>query len=212
MTRHALRRVATGVPAAALVLGALVGCGGEDGTGPSATSAADPADAADPLGDGSGGGLAEEVQEAGSSSGGAGQSLVRVDGQEYPFSFHGFTADDGAATINGVSEVCDPDFLGAGFLAEGYLVDDTGEVVFDNSVLAGRVRLTLPAPGNEATVPADVSVQVVADGIDAADTLGEGVPGDFTVDGATASGRFEVPRRGTSRTTYDVELEVTCPQ
>ena len=90
-------------------------------------------------------------------------------------------------------------------------MDDTGEVVVNNSIVAGRIRLSLPTSGHEDEVPTEVSVLIVEDAIDGEDTVGAGVTGDFTVDGSTASGRFEVPHRGASGATYDVEVDVTCP-
>lgn len=146
-----------------------------------------------------------------STSADGGDTRVVVDGKAYRFAFHGLTIDEGAAAMNGVSEVCDPAFMGAAFRAEGYLVDDSDDVVVDNSILAGRIRLTLPTPGHEGEIPAEVSVLIVEDAIDGEDTLANGVPGEFTVDGDTASGRFEVPRRGASGDTYAVEVDVTCP-
>lgn len=181
----------------------LLACGGQDEADPATGPAGS---GTDPVG-----GSESDTDGSTPTSTGDGDARVVVDGESYRFAFHGFTVDSGAAAINGVSEVCDPSFMGAAFMAEGYLVDDTGEVVVDNSIVAGRIRLSLPTSGHEDEVPTEVSVLIVEDAIDGEDTVGAGVTGDFTVDGSTASGRFEVPHRGASGATYDVEVDVTCP-
>ena len=180
-----------GASACGMVLAAsLTACSGEAATDPTGDSDASES-------------RAPAVGAAGSessapTSGEASDARVVVDGKTYRFAFHDFTIDEGAAAMNGVAEVCDPSFMGAAFRAEGFLVDDSRSVVVENSILAGRIRLTLPTPGNEDEIPAEVSVLIVGDAVDGADTLDNGVPGEFSVDGPTASGRFEVPRRGSS--------------
>ena len=139
----------------------LTACSGEDATDPTGDSDASES-------------RAPAVGAAGSessapTSGEASDARVVVDGKTYRFAFHDFTIDEGAAAMNGVAEVCDPSFMGAAFRAEGFLVDDSRSVVVENSILAGRIRLTLPTPGNEDDIPAEVSVLIVGDAVDGAD-------------------------------------------
>lgn len=207
-----------GVIAVALVGAlALVGCSAEPTTEPvGATSSQDGDQSAQPEADRSPDSTTAAPDESTPAPEAERTSdYVRLDGEDLPLSFEGYTLDpdhDLASVVESMS-MCHADHGGTGvFRAVGWMVDENNDVMLNDDVWLGHAYISLPFDGEAAAesnpvVQLELNERGVILNTEAADPAA--IEGTFTVDGDSATGDFMVPDLG-GGPDRRVEFHVTC--